>query len=154
MQVAEGFKGLVNWGQVKFGFSSNGSFVGDSQLSVQGSMRFDLSPIGCPQLDSLEEGIRRGQVEYSAVRRLSLPSAAGQISVRDRTYRLGVLGTGPRVLGTGPINRPVKRHMSGINRRIKARRTTPCYASSRRFQRANPLGTGQIWVQLKWVVRW
>jgi hypothetical protein len=57
------------------------------------------------------------------------------------TYRWEVLGTGRQVqglgLGTGPINRPVKRQVNGIDRRIKARRTThPCYASSRRFQRA------------------
>ena len=38
---------------------------------------------------------------------------------------------------TVPINRPVKWQVNGIDRRIKARRTTnPCYASSRRFQRA------------------
>jgi hypothetical protein len=44
------------------------------------------------------------------------------------TYRWEVLGTGRQVqglgLGTGPINRPVKRQVNGIDRRIKARRTT------------------------------
>jgi hypothetical protein len=40
----------------------------------------------------------------------------GQISVRDRTYRLEGFGDRSKVwgLGTGPTNRPVKRQVTGI----------------------------------------